>query len=440
MMKNNSEFLHGIESLLATKPSKSLWIVPSAIGGLVVAIILWLTISEVDVIAPSLGKTVPSAKMLLIQPKSTSIIKEIKVINGQSVKKGDVLVEFTHNIESYDNKSMLAKYYNLKGKKHSLNALIDYLSGDDKLKLIKDDSLPENIISIENKKLLSEASSYDTDSFSLTVKVKETEQEKEVVNAEISKLEKLLPYSKHKVEQVRPLVEKGLESENVLEDLEKEYLEQQENILIKKAQKSKLESQIEMSKVELVKHKNSVIKEYINKFTEVSNELNVLDEDLKKNNYILNATSIKAPVDGMVYNLKQHTIGEVLQSGDVIMELIPYGSPLNVQAKVLNRDIGFVHEGQKVNVKLDSFKFTKYGYIEGVITSVEKASILDEELGDVYPITVKLNDNKIKVNDKYIQLIPGMTCSVDIKISKRHLIDYIISPMIRYQDEALKER
>jgi len=122
------------------------------------------------------------------------------------------------------------------------------------------------------------------------------------------------------------------------------------------------------------------------------------------------------------------------------MELIPNDVPLEVEAKVLNRDIGFIQIGQKVKVKLDSFKFTKYGYIEGEVTDIEKASILDENLGEIYPIIIQLNTDIMKVDNKYIKLIPGMTCSVDIKIGKRQLIDYIISPMIRYQDEALREK
>ena len=122
------------------------------------------------------------------------------------------------------------------------------------------------------------------------------------------------------------------------------------------------------------------------------------------------------------------------------MELIPKDTPLEVEAKVLNRDIGFIQVGQKVKVKLDRFKFTKYGFIEGTIINIEKSSILDENLGEIYPIIIELSTDKMKIDGKYIQLMPGMTCSVDIKIGKRRLIEYIISPMVRYKDEALREK
>ena len=183
-----------------------------------------------------------------------------------------------------------------------------------------------------------------------------------------------------------------------------------------------------------------VLKETTKRIREITSEVSALAPEVEKSKYSLNSKSIRASVDGVIYNLKQHRSGKVVQSGEVIMELIPNDSPLEVQTKVLNRDIGFISVGQKVKVKLDSFKFTKYGYIEGTIVNIEKASILDENLGEIYPVIISLSEDKIKVNNTYVQLIPGMTCTTDILIGKRRLIEYIISPMIRYKDEALREK
>lgn len=118
MKKENSDFLSGIESILATRPSKLLWLIPSLIGALVLFIILWLTFSQIDVIASSAGKTIPSSRMILIQSKDTSTIEKIYVKNGQSVKKGDLLVEFKNNVENFDNNSIQVKYEVLLLKKY----------------------------------------------------------------------------------------------------------------------------------------------------------------------------------------------------------------------------------------------------------------------------------------------------------------------------------
>ena len=281
---------------------------------------------------------------------------------------------------------------------------------------------------------------YEVEESTLKNKITKIKYEKNIVKIEFNKKIRLLEYSKKSLKQVRKLVKDGLEAQITLEDLEKEYFEYKSDIKIKRDEIKKLQVEHQISKEELFQFRFNILSDLYQKFTSVTYELNTLKSQLEKSNFLLSAKLIKSPINGTVYNLRNRSNEEVVQSGDVIMEIIPENSPLEVEAKVLNRDIGFISIGQKVKVKLDSFKFTKYGYIEGVITDIEKASILDENLGEIYPITVELKKDEMKIDNKIIKIIPGMTCTVDIKIGKRKLIDYIISPMIRYKDEALREK
>ncbi len=440
MKKDNIEFLSGLDSILSSKFSKSLWIIPFLIGSFFLCLILWLSLSQVDVIAPSQGKTIPSSRMIYIQPKETSIVKKVFVKNGQRVKKGEILLEFQDNMETIDNNGIKIKYQIALSKKLYYKALIDYIKEETKVDKIETKELLSSFLKRINSELESSIFSFDTEVSSLKMKIEKISFEKKMIETEFQKQLKILPYIEYKLTQMKSLVSKGLESEIILKDLEKEYIERQQNIKIKKEEKSKLNTQLKIAKKELSLFKSNTLEEYIKKYSEVSNEIESLIPDLQRSNYLLQIKTIIAPQNGEIYNLKNITEGKVLQSGEVIMEIIPEKSPLEVEAKVLNRDIGFINVGQKVKVKIDSFKFTKYGYIQGVITNIEKSSILDENLGEVYPIIVELSTNKMKIDDKYVTLKPGMTCSVDIKIGKRRLIEYIISPMIRYKDEALKEK
>ena len=440
MKKENSDFLSGIESILSTRPSKLLWLVPSLIGMLVLFIILWLTFSQIDVIAPSLGKTIPSSRMILIQAKETSTIEKINVKNGQSVKKGDLLVEFRNNVENFDNSSMKAKYETLLLKKIFLEEMLKYIDTNNKEKEIENNEISPNLLKLVNDKLNSHISSYYTEVKSLNSKIEKVVFEKKMIETEVKKLLKLLPFTQYKLEQMKKLVEKGLEPEISLKDLEEKYIEEKSNISIKEDEINKLSIQYEISKQELIQFKNNTKKELLEEFNKTTDELSTTLPEVNKSNYLLESKVIYAIEDGFIYNLNNGTSGRVVQSGEVIMELIPTSSPLEVEAKVLNRDIGFVHVGQEVKVKIDSFKFTKYGYIEGVVTNIAKSSILDEKLGEIYPVLIELKKDTMRIDDKNIKLIPGMTCSVDIKIGKRRLIGYIISPMIRYKDEALREQ
>lgn len=438
MKKENIDFLIGIESILATRPSKMVWLIPLLIGSLILFIIFWLTFSQIDVVASSLGKTIPSSRMILIQAKDTSTIEKIYVKNGQNVKKGDLLVDFKSNVEEFDNNSMKVKYENLSLKKRFLENFINYIDNNIQNKDVNSETI--SLFNLANEKLSSYISSYNTEIASLNSKIEKVIYEKKMVESEINKLTQLLPFTQYKVEQMKKLVDKGLEAEISLKNLEEELIEQSSNINIKNDEIKKLNVQYQISKKELLQFKNNMRKELIEDLNKTTEELNTMQPEVNKSNYLLQSKSVFASQDGFIYNLNNGTSGRVVQSGEVIMELIPITSPLEVEAKVLNRDVGFIHIGQKVKVKLDSFKFTKYGYIEGVVTNIAKSSVLDEKLGEIYPILIELKDDKMKIDNDYVKLMPGMTCSVDVKIGERRLIEYIISPMIRYKDEALREK
>lgn len=317
--------------------------------------------------------------------------------------------------------------------------MISYINNNHKNQIISED-ISAPLLKIANDKLNSHISSYNTEIASLAMKIEKVTYEKKMVETENNKLIELLPFTKYKLEQMKKLVEKGLEPEISLKDLEEEFIEQKSNINIKKEEIKKLNAEYEISQKELLQFKNNIKKELIEDLNKTTDELNTMLPEMNKSNYLLESKSIYASENGFIYNLNNGTSGRVIQSGEVIMELIPESSPLEIEAKVLNRDIGFVHIGQEVKIKFDTFNFTKYGYIEGVVTNIAKSSMLDENLGEIYPVLIELKENKIKIDNNYIKLIPGMTCTVDIKIGKRHLIEYIISPMIRYKDEALREQ
>ncbi len=440
MKTEHNEYRRGIDSIVNERPSNTLWIIPSLIGALVVVIFVWLCISQVDVITPSLGKTIPNSRMVLIQATDLSTIDEIHVKNGERIKKGDVLIKFKSNIESFDNTSIKAKYENLLAEKLFLKNYIAFINTKKVISSVKNNELSLDVLKRLNLKLSSHISSYKSEDFSLKTKVEKIKYEKEMLNTDIEKKSKLIVFTKENLHNITLLVNNGLEAELTLKDIEKEYIEQIEDIKIKESEKDKLNAQYKITRKEQEQFRNNSLKDSIQKLTEVSNELNTLNPEVKKSEYALKLKSVISPISGTIYNLRNPTIGKVIQSGEVIMEIIPSDSPLEVEAKVLNRDIGFIYIGQKVKVKFDSFKFTKYGYIEGVITNIEKASILDETLGEIYPIIVELEKDEMLIDNRMVKLIPGMTAAVDIKIGKRRLIEYILSPMVRYKDEALREK
>jgi HlyD family type I secretion membrane fusion protein len=149
---------------------------------------------------------------------------------------------------------------------------------------------------------------------------------------------------------------------------------------------------------------------------------------------------LRAPVAGVVTGQSAFTVGGVVTTKDVIMRVVPEGATLEAEVMVLNKDIGFVEVGQPVELKLETFPFTRYGVIEGRVKQVWRDAIQDEKQGLVYKAEVTLAADRILVDRTWVPLATGMAVQAEIKTGDRRVISYFLSPLLRYRDESLRER
>ncbi|MGI2030435.1 HlyD family efflux transporter periplasmic adaptor subunit, partial [Endozoicomonas acroporae] len=123
-----------------------------------------------------------------------------------------------------------------------------------------------------------------------------------------------------------------------------------------------------------------------------------------------------------------------------LMQIVPAEAKMEVEAWILNKDIGFVHEGQSAEVKIDTFNFTKYGLIDGTLTSVSNDAVPDEKLGLRYLANVQIEKDWMQLENRKVNLAPGMSVAVEIKTGQRRLIEYFLSPLLRFKQESIRER
>jgi hemolysin D len=135
-----------------------------------------------------------------------------------------------------------------------------------------------------------------------------------------------------------------------------------------------------------------------------------------------------------------HTIGGVVTPAQQLMVVVPADDALRIEAWIPNKDIGFVRGGQAVEVKVETFPFTKYGVIGGEITRVSDDAFADEDLGPVYLAQVRMAKSTMWVKDRRVNLAPGMAVTVEVNMGKRRLIEFLLTPLLRYRDEGLRER
>lgn len=149
---------------------------------------------------------------------------------------------------------------------------------------------------------------------------------------------------------------------------------------------------------------------------------------------------LKSPIDGYVNTIFTHTIGGVVTPAEKIMTIVPKDASMQIKAKVMNQDVGFIESGMPVSVKVDTYNFQKYGILDGVVTIVSPNSIQDEHLGDIYEVYIEPKNTTLLVEGKEQSIKYGMTTTNEIKIGKRRIIEFFIYPLIKYMDESIKVR
>lgn len=186
-----------------------------------------------------------------------------------------------------------------------------------------------------------------------------------------------------------------------------------------------------------------------------------LSEDLIKAQKKIQDQILRAPIDGTVQQLALHTIGGVVTPAQALMVVVPTGSTIEIEAMVLNKDIGFVHEGDSAEIKVDTFNFTKYGLLRGQVLSVSRDALIRERPSQagvdrqsgrgarsseppgqelLYAARISLEQTKMQIDDRLVDLSPGMAVTVEIKSGERRIIEFLLSPLLRHKQEGLRER
>ena len=172
-----------------------------------------------------------------------------------------------------------------------------------------------------------------------------------------------------------------------------------------------------------------------------------------------------SPIDGTVQQLAVTTVGQVVTSGQSLLVVVPTDGPIDIEAQIDNKDIGFIVPGQETIIKVDAFPFTRYGTLDGSVTQVSRDAIdareanaasdanatakgqsVNPTTGEtqtqnlVYPVKVELKRDRVMADGKDIRLTPGMTVSVEIRTGHRRVIDYLIAPIMETSSSAGHER
>ena len=424
------------------------------------AALVWAWWGTIDIVASATGKVVPSGRTKVIQPFETGVVRSIRVQDGQAVKAGDVLIELDPTVNAAErdrlHNDLLAEQLNIARLRAAL------ASGDDSL---ADFTPPADadpaLISTQRQLLLNQVTEHRAKIAALSRQQAQKEAEQATTVATIHKLEMMVPVIQPRVDIRKTLMEKELGSKLTYFETLQLLVEQQEELSVQKSHLREAEAAV----AAIRETRGQAVAEYrrtlSDELTKAVQKANGLTQDVIKAEQKTKLQLLTAPVDGVVQQLAIHTVGGVVTPAQSLLVVVPSDSRLEIEAMVSNRDIGFVQPGHEAEIKIDTFNFTRYGLLHGQVLSVSQDAIIRERQQDRsndrglgtqndtsepkgqelnYSARVSLDRTKMQIDDRMVNLSPGMAVTVEIKTGSRMILSYLLSPLLRYRQETLRER
>lgn len=446
--RSSLEFLPAALEVMETPPAPLGRAVLWAIVSFFVIALLWATFGEVDIVAVAQGKIVPSGRVKVIQPLETGVVKVIYVEDGQKVEEGQPLIELDSTVSGADKDRLeselltlkldLIRYNRLLKKLEEQNISIKVLENEENQKL--DFDVNEELRNRSRQQFEASLNEYNARKSALQSSLEEHQAEQKSTEERIVQLEETIPLISERAAAIKKMLASGVVSRADWLKVEEDRINQVKQLDIQKSELNRLKAAVGGAEQQLNALSSQVQGQWLSELSETENRIGAIEQELVKAKQRQTLQMLTAPVTGTVQQLAIHTVGGVVTPAQQLMLVVPDEKAIEVEAWIQNRDIGFVEAGQVAEIKIETFAYTKYGVINGEIQSVSNDAVPNEQLGLVYIARVLMEKTTMLVNGKTVNLSPGMAVTVEVKTGKRRVIEYLMSPLLRYKEESIQER
>lgn len=457
------EFLPAALEIVETPASPAGRAIAGTIILFFVVAVGWSILGHVDIIATAQGKIVPTGRTKTIQPLESGVVSAIHVQDGDKVRAGDVLIELDRTVTQAERRRVAQDLMLAQLDVARLGALRDSF---ETLAALHEMNAPDNATAADIARaratLQAQAAEQLSKVAGVTQQIAQKRAEAQSVHAAITKIDAILPLLEETADIRRKAKEIQYGNQIAYLDAETRRLDQQNERIVQQRRLVEIEAARSALEQQLAQTKSGFERLALSDLSDAQRKVEELGQDFVKAERKIEEQVLRAPIDGTVQQLALHTIGGVVTPAQQLMVIVPSDSQLEAEAMISNRDIGFVDRGQSAEIKIDTFNFTRYGLIHGKVVTVSQDSIVREKPADkqnggkpggaladtsepagqefIYSARVSLNETQMQIEDKLVALAPGMAVTVEIKTGTRHIIEYLMSPLLRYKQESLRER
>ncbi|MEQ8664230.1 MAG: HlyD family type I secretion periplasmic adaptor subunit [Rhodospirillales bacterium] len=426
-----------LDRLLDDHPMPTWRFVAWPIMVLLVAAIAWAFFARLEEVSVAMAEVVPQGRVKVVQHLEGGIIQDIFVQEGDTVTEGDPLIQLDLASSGTNREELLAR---LDSEMLVLARLRAEANGTP-LRFPKEvaDRRPA-MVEAQRQAYEARLSELESSLGVLREQVRQKELEVQELEAQRRAITNNLRLAQERFALSESLLSEGLtariehlELESEVESLQGEL--ESTNSSIERAQAAISESRERVNEAEL-----RFRREAQDDLGDSENTLARTQELMAQADQQGLRAEIKSPTDGIVKNMRFNTIGGVIGPGEPILEIVPTGDKLVIEARLDPTDRGYVTEGQAALVKISTYDYARYGGLDGRVILVAPDSSTDDDGEPYFRVVVETDRTYLGASEGQLPITPGMQATVDIKTGDRSVIDYLIKPVLKLKDEAFRER
>jgi adhesin transport system membrane fusion protein len=397
-------------------------------------LVLWAALAKVDEVTRGEARVIPSRQLQVLQSLDGGVVAEIAVQEGQVVEAGQLLLRIEEVRATAGMRESAATGISLRARAARLRALAEGKP------FVPPDARNEEerrVVDEERRLYSSRLSELDAQLSVVRQQMAQRQQEVAEASARRTAAQRGLELAQQELAQTRPLLATGAVSQVDILRLDREVTRnrgdaEQASAQIARAQAAIGESQRRAQEAELT-FRNEARRD----LAEAMGKLNALNEGAVALADKVTKAQVKSPVRGRVQRLLANTVGGVVQPGKDLVEIVPLDDTLVLEARVAPKDIAFIRPGQEANVKFTAYDFSIYGGLDATVENISPDTVVDERGNAFY--LVRVRTRQAGFTDK-LPIIPGMTAEVDVLTGKKTVMSYLLKPVLKVREGALRER
>ena len=431
------DFLPELQATMRRASGRFVNALSLSIVAFVAFFVVWAQQAVLDEVTRGDGSVIPSSRVQVIQHLEGGILSEMLVSNGDIVAKDAPLLRITNAVAQSDLQESRAQQLSLKAAMARLEAEVE-----DRQPIFPPEVMREAPQAVETELALFRARKTQLDSQVAVIREQEIQRHQEIIElkSRIQTTQRTLGLAREERAITEPLVAQGVAARVDLVRLHRQVSElegQLENarLAIPRAEAALSESQ------RRIQERQAIFKtEARNDFNQRRMQISAIEAKLGAEQDRVTRTEVRSPVRGTVKEIKINTIGGVIRPGQDLIEIVPLEDTLVVEARIRPADIAFLRPGQEATLKITAYDFSIYGGLKAKLEQISADTIKDDKGDSFFRVQLRTNRNFLGAPASPLPIIPGMTASVEILTGQKTVLDYLVKPLLKARDRALRER